>query len=179
MLSICTTSHSTGNNVISVFIHPSTKFYDNDSDHWTIVDTAIRLLAQQWRSNFVFGFHSRHNMLQFLAAVVNTKLTSLSRRGTVRYAVACKEKREGDYREREYWYRAFLECDQPRGIFTTSLFSSHTDLCAAGDGVDNIGDVYTARGCRTPASPSREVGGEHLKTLLRLHLTVTAQISMT
>lgn len=58
-------------------------------------------------------------MLEFVAAVVNAKLTALLRRGTVRYAVACEEKRKGDYREREYWYRAFLDSDLLRGTVTT------------------------------------------------------------
>lgn len=124
IVSIRTTSHLTGNNNISIFIHPhrtNTKFSIRNSDHWTRLDSTVSLLPQSWCPHFMFGFHSQRHMRQFAVLVVNEQLSSLSRRGTVRYAIARKEKREGDYKERSYWYRASLASDQLRGMSATLL----------------------------------------------------------
>lgn len=144
-LAFCTPGRdSSGNSIISVLIdldHEDVKFVDHSSDAWIHLNAVIETLPQ--RLQFLFGFQNRERMTRFAAALVNEKLPSLLRRGKARYAVARKERREGDYKEFKYWYQASLDLDELHGASMIYLLCGiRSDGCTAGDGTRELCKVW-------------------------------------
>lgn len=137
-------SNSTANEMISVLICLWGEGFmgtDYSSQEWEMLNTAIGSLPQQIQ--FVFGFDYRERMLGFAAAGADDKLTSLSLRGGVRYAMAREEKRAEDDWVTKHWYKASPESDKVHGASTVQR-SSQTCAYerATGKGINEWWKLY-------------------------------------
>lgn len=149
IVAIRTQPDSLGHNTVSVLIdldHEHIKWADHDSDKWEDLNSVIASLGPR----LLLAFYNREHMLQFSADVVGKKLSALSTRGEVRYAIVRQETRvkERDQGEWERWYQASLESDRLQGALTSSPDFDFRDTCVrankytTGVGVTDAWEVY-------------------------------------
>ncbi|KAF7792863.1 hypothetical protein EIP86_003964 [Pleurotus ostreatoroseus] len=86
-------------NILSLMIRPDAKWENGErlEVDWTqLNNTVFSTMPRHSRLKIVFAFEDRSRMIHFSKQTVETQMPSLSKRGSVQYAIGVKEQRKGD-----------------------------------------------------------------------------------